>query len=75
MQNIQIIFETTLYGRTNYKSHGKNPYNVTFLISQLIYLTGISNKEDFLTDKTFLKGYLSKNKKLKWIARNKIYDI
>jgi hypothetical protein len=71
----RLFFETTLYGRTNYKSHGKNPYNVTFLISQLIYLTGISNKEDFLTDKTFLKGYLSKNKNLKWIARNKIYDI
>ncbi len=71
----RLFFRTTLYGRTNYKPHRKNPYNVTFLISQFIYLTGISNKEDFLTDKTFLKGYLSKNKKIKWIARNNIYKI
>lgn len=37
-------------------------YNTTFLISRLIYLTGISTNENFYTDKYTLKGYLSKDK-------------
>lgn len=57
----------------NYRKGRKNAYDVTFLISQLIYLTGISDNENFRTDKTTLKGYLSKNKKFAWNVQNKNY--
>lgn len=74
-QIFRQFFRTTLYIHTHYNPNKKSPYNITFLISQLIYLTGISENEDFLNDKTTLKGYLSKNKKFNWKARNKIYNI
>lgn len=51
----------------------RNAHSITFLISQLIYLTGISDNENFLADKTTLKGYLSKNKNFRWHVNNKIY--
>ncbi|RGR92807.1 hypothetical protein [Phocaeicola coprocola] len=71
----RLFFRTTLYVHTQYNPDKKSPYNITFLISQLIYLTEISENEDFLNDKTTLKGYLSKNKNFNWKARNKIYNI
>lgn len=74
-QIFRQFFRTTLYIYTHYNPNKKSPYNITFLISQLIYLTGISENEDFLNDKTTLKGYLSKNKNFNWKARNKIYNI
>lgn len=74
-QIFRQFFRTTLYIYTLYNPNKKSPYNITFLISQLIYLTGISENEDFLNDKTTLKGYLSKNKNFNWKARNKIYNI
>lgn len=74
-QIFRQFFRTTLYIYTHYNPNKKSPYNITFLISQLIYLTGISENEDFLNDKATLKGYLSKNKNFNWKARNKIYNI
>lgn len=74
-QIFRQVFRTTLYIYTHYNPNKKSPYNITFLISQLIYLTGISENEDFLNDKATLKGYLSKNKNFNWKARNKIYNI
>lgn len=71
----RLFFRTTLYTHTQYNPNKKSPYNITFLISQLIHLTGISDNEGLLTDKTTLKGYLSKYKNFNWKARNKIYNI
>ncbi|WP_254203975.1 hypothetical protein [Phocaeicola vulgatus] len=47
-------------------------YNVTFLISRLIYLTGISPNEEFNLDERTLKGYLSNKSKLTHV-KNRIY--
>lgn len=47
-------------------------YNVTFLISRLIYLTGISPNEEFNLDERTLKGYLSNKSKLTNV-KNRIY--
>lgn len=70
--NLQLFFKTS--SPLSYYDKGKkNEYDITFFISQLIYYTKISNNENFLVDKTTLKGYLSKNKKLKWNVSNSIY--
>lgn len=74
-QIFRLFFRTTLSTHTHYNPNKKSSYNITFLISQLIHLIGISDNEDFLTDKTTLKGYLSKYKNFNWKARNKIYNI
>ncbi len=71
----RLFFRTTLYTHTQYNPNKKSPYSITFLISQLIHLTGISDNESLLTDKTTLKGYLSKYKNFNWKTRNKIYNI
>ena len=47
-------------------------YNVTFLISRLIYLTRISPNEEFNLDERTLKGYLSNKSKLTHV-KNRIY--
>lgn len=47
-------------------------YNITLLISRLIYLTGISRNEEFYVDERTLKGYLSNKCKLANV-RNRIY--
>lgn len=47
-------------------------YNVTFLISRLIYLTRISPNEEFNLDERTLKGYLSNKSKLTNV-KNRIY--
>ena len=72
-QTFKMFFNFLPPFATNYRKGKKNAYDVTFLISQLIYLTGISDNENFLTDKTTLKGYLSKNKKFAWNVQNKNY--
>lgn len=73
-QTFQLFFELMPLSSPFYSVRGKrNAHSVTFLISQLIYLTGISDNENFLVDKTTLKGYLSKNKKKSWNVRNNIY--
>lgn len=72
-RTFQLFFDTMSPFVTNYRKGKRNAYNVTFLISQLIYLTGISDNEDFLISKTTLKGYLSKNRHLNWNVQNKIY--
>lgn len=73
-QTFQLFFSTMSPFATNYRKGERNAHDVTFLISQLIYLTGISDNENFLVDKTTLKGYLSKNKKRNWNVRNNIYQ-
>lgn len=74
-QTFQLFFDLMPSSSAFYSVKGKrNTYSATFLISQLIYLTGISDNENFLVDKTTLKGYLSKNKNLKWNVRNNIYQ-
>ena len=72
-QRFKLFFDSLSPAFTNYRKGEKNAYNVTFLISQLIYLTGISDNEDFQTDKSTLKGYLSKNKNFNWDVYNKFY--
>lgn len=72
-QTFQLFFDTISPSFSNYRKGERNAYNVTFLISQLIYLTGISDNEDFLVNKTTLKGYLSRNKNLNWDVHNNIY--
>ncbi len=52
--------------------NSKISYNVTFLISRLIYLTGISKNEEFYVNERTLKGYLSNKSKLTKV-RNRIY--
>ena len=52
--------------------NSKISYNVTFLISRLIYLTGISKNEEFYVNERTLKGYLSNKSKLTNV-RNRIY--
>lgn len=47
-------------------------YNVTLLISRLIYLTGISQNEEFYVNERTLKGYLS-NKSNLTNVKNRIY--
>ena len=72
-QKFQLFFNTLSPSFSNYRKGERNVYNVTFLISQLVYLTGISDNEDFLVSKTTLKGYLSKNKNMNWDVHNNIY--
>ena len=72
-QTFKMFFNILSPFDTNYRKGAKNAYDITFLISQLICLTGISDNENFLTDKTTLKGYLSKNKKFAWNVQNKNY--
>lgn len=73
-QTFQLFFDLMPLLSPFHSVRGKrNAHSVTFLISQLIYLTGISDNENFLVDKTTLKGYLSKNKNLKWSVVNDIY--
>ena len=72
-QRFQLVFDTLSPSFSNYRKGERNAYNVTFLISQLVYLTGISDNEDFLVSKTTLKGYLSKNKNMNWDVHNNIY--
>ena len=73
-QTFQLFFDLMPLLSPFHSVRGKrNTHSVTFLISQLIYLTGISNNENFFVDKTTLKGYLSKNKNLKWSVANNIY--
>ncbi len=72
-QKFQLFFDTLSPSFSNYRKGERNTYNVTYLISQLVYLTGISNNEDFQTDKRTLKGYLSKNKNMNWDVHNNIY--
>ena len=72
-QTFKMFFNFLSPFDTNYRKGGKNAYDVTFLISQLVYHTGISDNENFLSDKTTLKGYLSKNKKFAWNVRNNNY--
>lgn len=72
-QRFKLFFDSLSPAFTFYRKGEKNAYNVTFLISQLICLTGISDNEDFKTDKSTLKGYLSKNKNLNWDVYNKFY--
>ncbi len=72
-QKFQLFFDTLSPSFSNYRKGERNAYNVTFLISQLVYLTGISDNEDFLVSKTTLKGYLSKNKNMNWDVHNNIY--
>lgn len=72
-QKFQLFFNTLSPSFSNYRKGERNAYNVTFLISQLVYLTGISDNEDFLVSKTTLKGYLSKNKNMNWDVHNNIY--
>lgn len=47
-------------------------YNVTLLISRLVYLTGISQNEEFYVNERTLKGYLSNKSNLANV-RNRIY--
>ena len=72
-QRFQLFFDTLSPSFSNYRKGERNAYNVTFLISQFVYLTGISDNEDFLVSKTTLKGYLSKNKNINWDVHNNIY--
>ena len=72
-QRFQLFFDTLSPAFSNYRKGERSAYNVTFLISQLVYLTGISDNEDFQTDKRTLKGYLSKNKNMNWNVHNNIY--
>lgn len=72
-QRFQLFFDTLSPSFSNYRKGERSAYNVTFLISQLVYLTGISDNEEFLTDKRTLKGYLSKNKNMNWNVHNNIY--
>ncbi|MBD9168943.1 MAG: hypothetical protein EGP71_00660 [Bacteroides thetaiotaomicron] len=72
-QKFQLFFDTLSPSFSNYRKGERSAYNVTFLISQLVYLTGISDNEDFQTDKRTLKGYLSKNKNMNWDVHNNIY--
>lgn len=73
-QTFQLFFNLMpSFSACCYVKGKRNAHSVTFLISQLIYLTGISDNENFLVDKTTLKGYLSKNKNLKWSVVNNIY--
>ena len=72
-QRFQLFFDTLSPSFSNYRKGERNAYNVTFLISQLVYLTGISDNEDFLVSKNTLKGYLSKNKNMNWDVHNNIY--
>lgn len=73
-QTFQLFFDLIPLSSAYHCVKGKrNTHSVTFLISQLIYLTGISNNENFYVDKTTLKGYLSKYKNLKWSVVNNIY--
>lgn len=74
-QTFQLFFDLMPLLSPFHSVRGKrNAHSVTFLISQLIYLTGISDNENFFVDKTTLKGYLSKNKNLKWSVVNNIYQ-
>lgn len=72
-QRFQLFFDILSPSFSNYRKGERSAYNVTFLISQLVYLTGISDNEEFLTDKRTLKGYLSKNKNMNWNVHNNIY--
>lgn len=73
-QTFQLFFNFIPLSSPFHNVRGKrNAHSVTFLISQLIYLTRISDNENFYVDKTTLKGYLSKNKKRNWNIRNNIY--
>lgn len=54
-QRFQLFFDTLSPAFSNYRKGERSAYNVTFLISQLVYLTGISDNEDFQTDKRTLK--------------------
>ncbi len=72
-RTFQLFFDSMSPFFTNYRKGERSAYNITFLISQLVYLTGISDNEDFLVSKTTLKGYLSKYKHLNWNVRNNIY--
>lgn len=72
-QKFQLFFDTLSPAFSNYRKGERSAYNVTFLISQLVYFTGISDNEDFQTDKRTLKGYLSKNKNMNWDVHNNIY--
>lgn len=72
-RTFQLFFDTLSPSFSNYRKGERSTYNVTFLISQLVYLTGISDNEEFLTDKRTLKGYLSKNKNMNWNVHNNIY--
>lgn len=73
-QTFQLFFDLMPSSSAYHCVKGKrNTHSVTFPISQLIYLTGISNNENFYVDKTTLKGYLSKYKNLKWSVVNNIY--
>ena len=49
-------------------------YSRTFLISRLIYLTRISDNEEFYYDPNTLKGYMSRYK-VKGNKINSIYKI
>lgn len=72
-QTFQLFFDTMSPFACNYVKGKRNAHNVKFLISQLIYLTGISDNENFFVDKTTLKGYLSKNKNSICRVANNIY--
>nr|WP_321375508.1 hypothetical protein [uncultured Bacteroides sp.] len=57
------------------RGNSKVSYNKSFLISQLIFLTGISKEENYYVDKVYLKDRLSKVKKVVATgAVNKIYE-
>lgn len=71
-QKFQLFFDTLSPAFSNYRKGERNVYNGNFL-NQLVYLTGISDNEDFQTDKRTLKGYLSKNKNMNWDVHNNIY--
>lgn len=72
-QRFQLFFDTLSSSFSNYRKGERNAYNVTYLISQFVYLTGISDNEELLDSKTTLKGYLSKNKNMNWDVHNNIY--
>lgn len=62
--------------RKNIRSaNNQTSYSKQFLISRLIYLTRISDNDEFYYEPTTLKGYLSryKNKGIKADATNRIY--